>query len=51
MKALLTSRSDLRWAVLAVPGLMLAHWMLMTVGPELLRFVVPDAVRTVLHLL
>jgi hypothetical protein len=50
MKALLTSRSEIRWAALAVPALFLAHWMLTTLGPQLLRLA-PDSVRTVLHLL
>jgi len=51
MKAFLTSRSDLRWAVLAVPVLIVAHWMIATVGPVVLHHVVPDTVRTIVHLL
>jgi hypothetical protein len=51
MKALLTSRSELRWALVAVPALIVAHWMVVTVGPAILHCVVPDTVRTVVHLL
>jgi hypothetical protein len=50
MKALLTSRSEIRWAALAVPTIFLAHWVLTTLGPQLLRLA-PDSVRAVLHLL
>jgi len=51
VKALLTSRSDWRWALWALPVLIVAHWMIVTVGPVVLRNVVPDTVRTILHLL
>jgi hypothetical protein len=50
MKALMTSRSEIRWAALAVPAIVLAHWMVTTLGQQLLRLA-PDSVRTVLHLL
>jgi hypothetical protein len=50
MKALPTSRSEIRWAALAVPAIFLAHWALTTLGPQLLRLA-PDSVRFVLHLL
>ena len=50
MKALLTSRSDLRWAALAIPAVFIAHWLLTSVCVELSRLV-PESVRAVLHLL
>jgi hypothetical protein len=50
MKALLTSRSELRWAALAIPAVFLAHWLLTSVCMELSRLV-PESVRAVLHLL
>jgi hypothetical protein len=51
VKAFLRLRSDWRWALLAVPVLIVAHWMIVTVGPVVVRNAVPDTVRTVLHLL
>ena len=50
MKALLTSRPELRWMALALPALFMAHWLLTGLWIELLRFI-PDSVRAVLHLL
>jgi hypothetical protein len=50
MKAILTSRSEVRWAVAAVPLIFVAHWMLTAVCPRLLTLV-PESVRTILHLL
>lgn len=50
MKALLTSRPELRWAGLVIPFIFLAHWLLTHVCMELSRLV-PESVRAVLHLL
>lgn len=50
MKALLTSRPELCWAVVAVPSLFLAHWMFTALCPRLLGMV-PYSLRAVLHLL
>jgi hypothetical protein len=50
MKALLTTRPELRWAALAVPAVFLAHWALSSLCMELSRLV-PESVRAVLHLL
>jgi len=50
MKALLTSRSEIRWAAIAVPALFVAHWMLCAVCPHVMALI-PDSVRTIFHLL
>jgi len=50
MKALLTSRPELRWAAVAIPTLFVAHWFLTGLCVEVLRLV-PSSVRAVLHLL
>jgi hypothetical protein len=50
MKALPTSRTEIRWMALAVPLLFVAHWLLSGLCIELLRLV-PDSVRAVFHLL
>jgi hypothetical protein len=50
MKALLTTRSELRWAVVAIPAIFLAHWMLTLISPHLVGLV-PESVRTLLHLI
>lgn len=50
MKAILTSRSEIRWAAIAVPALFVAHWMLTLVCPHLMALI-PDSVRTIFHLL
>ena len=50
MKALLTSRPEVRWMALAVPLLFVAHWLLSGLCIELLRLV-PDSVRAIFHLL
>jgi hypothetical protein len=50
MKAFLPSRPELRWVVVAVPTLLLAHWML-TVFCQRLPGMVPYSLRAVLHLL
>ncbi len=50
MKSLLTSRSEVRWLVLAVPAIVVAHWMLTVLGPRVCSLV-PYSLRAVLHLL
>jgi hypothetical protein len=50
MKALLTSRPEIRWVAVAVPALFFAHWMLTGLSGEVLRMI-PYSVRAVLHLL
>jgi hypothetical protein len=50
MKALLTNRSEIRWVAVAVPAVLLAHWILTALGPRLLGLV-PYSLRAVLHLL
>jgi hypothetical protein len=51
MKSFLTSRSDLTWVLLAIPTMIVAHWMIVSAAPWFLHLVVPDAVRTIVHLL
>ena len=51
MKALLTSRSELRWAVAALPALFLGHWIVINLVPALLHMALPESVRAVLNLL
>jgi Na+-transporting NADH:ubiquinone oxidoreductase subunit NqrD len=50
MKALPTSRTEIRWIVLAVPVLFVAHWLLSGLFIELLRLI-PESVRAIFHLL
>jgi hypothetical protein len=50
MKAILTSRPEIRWAAVAVPALFVAHWMITALCPHLAGLV-PESVRTILHLL
>jgi len=50
MKSLLTSRSEIRWLVLAVPSILVAHWILTSVGARLMSLV-PASLQAVLHLL
>jgi hypothetical protein len=50
MKALLTTRSEIRVAAIAVPSLLAAHWILTAICPHLMALV-PESVRTILHLL
>jgi len=50
MKALLTSRSELRWAAVVIPTIFLAHWMLTLLSPHVAHLV-PESVRTLLHLI
>jgi hypothetical protein len=51
MKALLTTRSDLRWALAALPALFAAHWIVMSLIPLLLHTPLLQSVRAVLNLL
>jgi hypothetical protein len=50
MKALLTSRPEVRWTALAIPLLFVAHWLLSGIWIELVRLI-PDSVRAIFHLL
>jgi len=50
MKALLTSRPEIRWAAAAIPAIFLAHWILTTACLRLAHLL-PDSVRTILQLL
>jgi hypothetical protein len=49
MKALLTSRTELRWLAIAVPTVFAAHWLLVAEGPRLV-LLLPYSLRAVLHL-
>jgi hypothetical protein len=49
MKALFTSRTELRWMAVAIPSLLVAHWAF-TAFPRLLEML-PYSLRAVLHLL
>ena len=51
MKALPTTRSELRWALAALPALFLGHWIVINLLPMLLRMALPESVRAVLNLL
>lgn len=51
MRAYLKSRTDLWWAVMALPALVLAHWVAVSLVPLLVRLALPESVRTLLHLL
>jgi hypothetical protein len=51
MKAYFTNLSTEMWVLLAVPVVVLAYPLIMVVGPAVIRAVVPEAVRTVLHLI
>ena len=50
MKTLLTSRPELRWFAVAVPTVVLAHWMFTALCPRLMAML-PYSLRAVLHLL
>ena len=50
MKALLTSRPEIRWAAAAIPAIFLAHWIVTAVCLHLSRLL-PESVRTILQLL
>jgi hypothetical protein len=49
MKALFTTRPELRWMVVAIPSLFVAHWAF-TAFPHLLAML-PYSLRAILHLL
>ena len=51
MRAYLKSRTELWWAGVALPALIVAHWAVVTLGPLLFRVAVPESVRMLLHLL
>jgi len=51
MRAYLRSRTELWWAVMALPALILAHWILVCVVPLLIRLALPASVQTLIHLL
>jgi hypothetical protein len=51
VRAYLKSRTELWWAVMALPALVLAHWMVVSLWPLILRVAVPDSVRALIHLL
>jgi hypothetical protein len=51
MKALITTRSDLRWALAALPAVFLGHWIVIRLVPMLLHMALPDSIRAVLNLL
>ena len=51
MKAFLTTRSDLRWALVALPALFVGHWVVMTLVPLLLHTPLLQSMRAVLNLL
>jgi hypothetical protein len=51
MRAYLKSRTELWWAVMALPALVLAHWMTANLVPLLVRLALPESVRTLIHLL
>lgn len=51
MKALLTTRSDVRWALAALPALFAAHWILTSLIPLLLRTPLLQSMRAVLNLI
>jgi hypothetical protein len=51
MKAYFTNLSAGMWVLLAVPAVAIAYPVIMVVGPAVVRAVVPEVVRTVLHLM
>jgi len=50
MKALLTSRPEIRWVAAAIPAALLAHWVVTMVCLHL-SHLLPASVRTILQLL
>jgi len=50
MKALLTSRPEVRWTAAVIPAIFLAHWLLTTLCLRLAHLL-PESVRTILRLL
>jgi hypothetical protein len=51
MKAYLSQLSPLAWVGVSIPLLVLAHTVFIVVVPAVIRAVVPDTVRAVLHIL
>jgi hypothetical protein len=51
MKAYFTNLSAGMWVLLAVPAVAIAYPVITVVGPAVVRAVVPEVVRTVLHLM
>ena len=51
MKAYFTNLSAGIWVLLAVPAAAVAYPIIIAVGPAVVRAVVPEVVRTVLHLM
>ena len=51
MKAFLTSRSDLRWALAALPAIFLAHWIAISLIPMLLHTPWVQSMRAVMSLI
>jgi hypothetical protein len=51
MKAYFTNLSAGMWVLLALPAVAIAYPIIMVVGSAVVRAVVPEVVRTVLHLM
>jgi hypothetical protein len=51
MKAYFTNLSAGMWVLLAVPAALIAYPVITAVGPAVVHAVVPEVVRTVLHLI
>ncbi len=51
MKAYFTNLSAGMWVLLVVPAVAIAYPLIMVVGPSVVHAVVPEVVRTVLHLI
>jgi hypothetical protein len=51
MKAFLTTRSDLRWALAVLPALLAGHWLLMSLIPAVLHTPLLQSARAILNLL
>jgi hypothetical protein len=51
MKAYFTNLSAGMWVLLAVPAVAVAYPLIVVVGPAVIHAVVPEVVRTVLHLI
>ncbi len=51
MKAYFTNLSAGMWVLLVVPAVAVAYPLIMVVGPSVVHAVVPEVVRTVLHLI
>ena len=51
MKAYFTNLSSRTWVLLVVPAVAIVYPVIMVVGPAVVHAVVPEVVRTVLHLI